>query len=44
MRRLPSVKTLEDAFPGKGKALREALLMSKAQLSVLPTYGLVQLF
>jgi len=36
MRRLPSIKTLENAFPGKGKALREALLMSKAQLSEHP--------
>jgi hypothetical protein len=36
MRRLPSVKTLENAFPGKGKALREALLMNRAQLSEHP--------
>ena len=36
MRRLPSVKTLEKAFPGKGKKLREALEMSKAQLSEHP--------
>ena len=36
MRRLPSVKTLENAFPGKGKALRRALLMTKAELSEHP--------
>lgn len=36
MRRLPSVKTLENTFPGKGKVLREALLMSKAELSLHP--------
>jgi hypothetical protein len=33
---MPSIKTLEFAFPGKGKELREALLMSKAQLSEHP--------
>jgi hypothetical protein len=32
MRRLPSVKTLESAFPGCGKELRQALEMTKAQL------------
>jgi hypothetical protein len=32
MRRLPSVKTLESAFPGKGKQLRKVLEMTKAQL------------
>lgn len=36
MRRLPSVKTLETAFPGKGKELRQALEMSKAQLLAHP--------
>jgi hypothetical protein len=32
MRRLPSVKTLESAFPGKGRELRAVLEMSKAEL------------
>jgi hypothetical protein len=36
MRRLPSIKTLEVAFPGKGKLLRQALEMTKAQLKQHP--------
>jgi hypothetical protein len=36
MRRLPSVKTLETAFPGKGKGLRQVLEMTKAQLKEHP--------
>lgn len=34
--RLPSVKTLEKAFPGKGKELRKVLEMTKAQLMEHP--------
>jgi hypothetical protein len=33
---LPSAKTLEQAFPEKGKALREALKMSRAELARHP--------
>jgi hypothetical protein len=36
MRRLPSIKTLDAAFPGKGKELRRALEMTKAQLKEHP--------
>jgi hypothetical protein len=36
MRRLPSIRTLETAFPGKGKELRQALEMTKAQLKQHP--------
>ena len=36
MRRLPSVKTLNAAFPGKGKELRAALEMTKADLMEHP--------
>jgi hypothetical protein len=36
MRRLPSIKTLESAFPGKGKELRQVLEMTKSQLMEHP--------
>jgi len=36
MRRLPSVKTLDQAFPGKGQELRKVLEMTKAQLMQHP--------
>lgn len=36
MRRLPSIKTLESAFPGKGKQLRQVLEMTKSQLKEHP--------
>lgn len=36
MRRLPSIRTLETAFPGKGRELRCALEMNKAQLKQHP--------
>lgn len=36
MRRLPSIKTLESAFPDKGRQLRQALEMTKFQLREHP--------
>jgi hypothetical protein len=36
MRRLPSIKTLDAVFPGKGKGLRQVLEMTKAQLKDHP--------
>jgi hypothetical protein len=36
MRRLPSIATLDKAFPGKGAQLRRALEMTKAELKQHP--------
>ena len=33
---LPSIKTLESAFPGRGKELRQALKMTRSQLAEHP--------